>query len=134
MKTITELQRLDSFESRFEYLSLRSLVGDRTFGGERYLNQDFYRSREWKNARYDVIARDEGCDLGAEGYEIHERIIVHHMNPITPQDVIRGNPDILNPDYLITVSHKTHNAIHYGGPAPVARPLVVRRPGDTNEW
>lgn len=134
MKTIAELVRFETFEDRFEFLSMAALVGDRTFGGERYLNQGFYTSREWRQTRYDVIARDEGRDLGVEGFEIYERIIVHHMNPIRAEDVIKGNPDILDPDYLITVSHKTHNALHYGGPPPISHPLVERRPGDTQEW
>jgi hypothetical protein len=135
MKTYTELRRLDSFLERFEYLSLKSVVGRYTFGSERFLNQQFYASREWRNVRRDVIDRDGGLDLGVEGYDIFDQISVHHMNPITMEDVENHNPEILDPDLLISVSHETHNAIHYGDKSRLRLPsLVERRPGDTRPW
>lgn len=134
IKTYEELSRFQTFDERFDYLALSGNVAERTFGAERYLNQRFYTSREWKNVRYEVIARDSGCDLGILGFELYEKIIVHHMNPITAEDVDSGNPEILDPDLLITVSLLTHNAIHYGGKASLPQPVVVRRPGDTKEW
>lgn len=134
MKTYTELLRYPTFEERFDFLSLQGTVGNETFGHERYLNQRFYRSREWKEVRYEVIARDEGMDLGVPGFELYEKIIIHHMNPITAEDVDSGNPDILDPEFLITVSHNTHNAIHFGDRSLLPQPLVVRKPGDHLEW
>lgn len=133
-RSFTELNLLSTFEERFDYLSIKGVVGEQTFGGERYLNQAFYRSREWKWARDIVIARDYGNDLGVDGFDIRERILVHHMNPITPQDVLNRNPDILNPEYLISVTHNTHNAIHYGDRTLLRLPFVERRPGDTDLW
>lgn len=130
----SELRRLDTFEERFDYLSLRGDVGARTFGLERFLNQQFYNSTQWRQLRHVVIARDEGMDLGVFGYEIYDRIIIHHMNPMTVEDIDNGNADILNPDYLISVSHRTHNAIHYGDASLLPQPIVERRPGDTKLW
>jgi hypothetical protein len=98
------------------------------------MNQGFYTSREWRNIRHEVIARDEGLDLGVEGYEIYDKIYIHHMNPMTPEDIEEGNADILNLDYLITTSHRTHNAIHYGKKDLLRQPLVERKPGDTKLW
>jgi hypothetical protein len=134
IRTYTELSQLDNFLERFEYLSIKGVVGDPTFGYERYLNQAFYRSREWKLARDEVIARDWGNDLGVNGFDIRDRILVHHMNPISPQDVTQRNPDILNPEFLISVTHNTHNAIHYGDKSILRLPIVERRPGDTQLW
>ena len=133
-RTYTEISRLATFEERFEYLSLSSVVGRYTFGSERYLNQQFYTSREWRHVRNEVIARDEGLDLGVEGYEIFDKVIIHHMNPITLGDVEDGSPDILDPEFLITVSHDTHNAIHYGNKNNLRLGFVERRPGDTIDW
>ena len=130
----SELRRLDTFEDRYEYLKLRSTVGESTFGFERILNQNFYRSSQWKQIRDYVIARDEGMDLGLPGFEIYDRIIIHHMNPMRPEDIEDGNPDILDPQYLITTTHKTHNAIHFGDKSLLALPPVERRPGDTKLW
>lgn len=126
--------QFETFEDRFEYLKLRSSVGAATFGFDRWMNQDFYRSTEWKNIRNFVIARDDACDMGIPGYEIHDRILIHHMNPMRPEDIQDSDPDILNPEYLITVTHLTHNAIHYGNADSLPKPLVERRPGDTNLW
>lgn len=109
-------------------------VGRETFGFERHLNQTFYRSPEWKRVRHQVIARDLGCDLGIEGFEVYDRIIIHHMNPMTPDDILHRNIDILNPEYLISTAHKTHNAIHYGDISGVPTAFVERRPGDTKLW
>ena len=134
MRRYSELRRLDTFEDRFEYLKLRGGVGEKTFGFERYLNQQFYRSTEWRRTRQIVIARDSGLDLGFEGYEIYDRIIIHHMNPMTIEDVESGSDDILNPEYLITTTHMTHNAIHYGDIGLLPKPLVARQPGDTKLW
>lgn len=134
VRTYSELNRLHTFEERYNYLRLRGSVGQPTFGFERYLNQGFYRSREWKRIREIVITRDLGNDLGLDGYEIHERMIIHHMNPMVPKDIVHGDEDILNPEYLITTTHNTHNAIHYGDTNLLAKPFVERRPGDTSLW
>jgi len=134
IRSYTELIKLESFSDRFEYLSLRGVVGESTFGFERHRNQTFYKSREWRLTRDEVITRDLGQDLAAEGFDIHERIIIHHMNPMAPIDISRGNVDILNPEYLITTTHKTHNAIHYGDASLLALPFIERRPGDTSSW
>lgn len=134
IRNYRELSRLETFEERFEYLKLKSYVGRDTFGFDRYLNQRFYRSSEWRHIRQHVIARDLGCDLGIEGYEIYDRIIIHHMNPINPNDIIHGNDDIIDPEFLITTTHSTHNAIHYGDPSQIPHQLVERRPGDTKLW
>lgn len=134
IRTFTELTELDTFEERFDYLSLRGVVGESTFGFERHLNQKFYRSREWRLIRDEVITRDYGCDLAMPGFEIFDRILIHHMNPIKPDDIVHGNLDILEPEYLISVTHRTHNAIHYGDKHLLALPVVERRPGDTALW
>lgn len=134
IRTFTELVRFSTFEERFDYLKLEAGVGVKTFGYDRWMNQDFYRSREWKNIRDEVIARDYGCDLAIRGYEIHDRILVHHMNPMTSDDIVHDNDDILNPEFLISVAHRTHNAIHFGDRSRLRQPLVERRPGDTKLW
>lgn len=105
-----------------------------TFGHDRYLNQQFYTSRQWKDMRQYVILRDNGCDMGVPGYEIHDKIIIHHIVPMTPEDFAEGNPLILDPDNLITVTHNTHNAIHFGDASQLIQPYVERRPGDTSLW
>jgi len=136
LRTYSELRLIDSFEERYEYLKLKGVVGEPTFGYERYHNQRFYTSRQWKQIRDHVITRDLGNDLGANGYEIHnsERIIIHHMNPMTPDDIIHGDADILDPEFLITTKQLTHNAIHYGDASLLTQVLVERRPGDTKLW
>lgn len=134
VRTYSELCRLLTFEERFRYLSLVGIVGDPTFGSERFLNQKFYNSFEWKNIRNYVITRDHGRDLGIEGREIHRSPYIHHMNPITAEDVKMGSTMLLDPENLITVSHRTHNAIHYGDENLLIKDLVERRPGDTKEW
>lgn len=130
----SELRRLFTFEERFEYLRLGGIVGTATFGFDRYINQDFYRSREWRSVRDQVIVRDDGCDLGVEGYEIHGNLLVHHMNPMTADDVVHGEEWILNPDFLITTTQDTHNAIHYGDKSLLKTPYVPRQPNDTRLW
>lgn len=134
IRSYSELIEMDSFEDRFEYLRIRGRVGEETFGFERYLNQKFYTSFEWRKARETVIARDLGHDLGVAGLVIHDRLIVHHMNPMVTQDIIGGRDDILNPEYLICTSHDTHNAIHYGRDAAPRYEHVARTPGDTKLW
>ncbi|AWN05868.1 HNH endonuclease [Streptomyces phage CricKo] len=134
LRTYSELSRLESFKERFRYLALRGRVGDTTFGFNRWVNQDFYTSYEWRQARHRVIARDNGCDLGIEGYEIHSGLYIHHLNPITLEQIVSGDPCILDPENLITVTHRTHNAIHYGDERLLPQPLIERRPGDTKLW
>lgn len=134
IRTYSELRRIETFEDRFKYLSLRGQVGAATFGFDRYINQDFYHSRQWADIRHHVIARDSGCDLGVDGYEIYDRVIIHHMNPMTVDDIVEGSSDILDPEFLITTTHRTHNAIHYGDEKLLPRRLVERKPGDTKLW
>lgn len=133
-RTYRELRRIDTFKERFEYLSLRGNVGEKTFGFDRWVNQDFYTSREWRQVRHEIIARDLGCDLGVPGYEIHKGLYIHHLNPITVSQIRDGDPCILDPDNLITVSHNTHNAIHYGDETLLPQAPVERKPGDTKLW
>lgn len=135
LRTYDEMLELDRFEDRFEYLALQGVVGGATFGFDRWMNQRFYRSREWLRLRQFVIARDLGCDLAMEGYEIHDRIIIHHMNPMRAQDIAHGDLEILDPEFLVSTTHRTHNAIHYGDASQLQkRELVERRPGDTKLW
>lgn len=134
IRRYSELRRLETLEDRFNYLALHGQVGRETFGFDRYLNQGFYTSREWRHARTAVILRDMGCDLGIEGFEIHDRIYVHHMNPLAVKDIVEGDPSMLDPEFLIVVTHTTHNAIHYGNKDLLPRPPVERRPGDTKLW
>lgn len=134
IRRYSELRHISDYYERFEYLSLRGVVGEQTFGAERHLNQGFYRSMEWRRARRNVIARDLGCDMGIPGYELFSDIHVHHMNPMVVDDLLDFNPDVLNPEYLITVSQRTHNAIHYGDVSLLPSPVVERRPGDTTLW
>lgn len=133
-RSYSELRRLSSFEDRYRYLRISGYVGEQTFGFDRYLNQRFYTSREWKQVRDHVIVRDNGCDLGIEGYEIYDRLIIHHMNPLTLQNVSEGDYSNLDPEFLIATTHNTHNAIHYGAESLLPRAPVARRPGDTKLW
>lgn len=134
IRSYTELSRMHDFRERFRYLQTHSSVGVATFGFERWLNQAFYTSVLWRNARHEVIARDRGCDLGIEGYEIYDRVIIHHMNPIDVAAITHGDESLIDPEYLITTTHRTHNAIHYGDERLLAEPFVPRRPGDTKLW
>lgn len=133
-RSYSELRTLDNFEDRFEYLRLAGLVGRSTFGFDRYLNQRFYTSNTWRRIRDSVIIRDKGCDLGVEGHEIFDRVIVHHMNPISVEELTHGSEKILNPNFLICVSRLTHQAIHFGDAGLLPKPIVKRRPGDTRLW
>lgn len=133
-RSYSELITYDTFEERYRYLRLQGVVGDRTFGWERFANQKFYTSYEWKRARRDVIVRDLGCDLGVEGYDLHSGIIVHHMNPMQAADLSAGDPKILDIEQLICCSLKTHNAIHYGDEEQLPRLFAERTPGDTTLW
>lgn len=134
IRTYTELCMRETFEERYRYLRLGGRVGQETFGIERYLNQNFYKSDEWLDLRDEIIIRDLGCDLGIEGREIRERIIVHHMNPITIEDVIRRTRYLLDPEYLICTLDNTHKAIHYGDESILILDPVVRTPFDTCPW
>lgn len=134
IRSYSELAQLESFVERFDYLSIKGTVGEVTFGHERSLNQAFYRSKEWRTVRDEVITRDLGNDLGVDGFEIYDRIIIHHMNPMKPVDIKNWKDEILNPEYLISVTHNTHNAIHYGDASLLSLPVVERRPGDTKLW
>lgn len=129
-----ELSQYETFEERFDYLNLAGFVGEATFGYDRWINQQFYGSREWKQVREFVILRDEGCDLGVPGYDIHRDILIHHMNPITPDAITHHDPDILNPDFLITTTKRTHNAIHYGNRSMLPKKYVERSRNDTAPW
>lgn len=134
IRTYKELIRYQSFEERYLYLALRGNVGESTFGFDRYLNQQFYTSSEWRHIRRYVITRDNGCDLGVEDHDIYSGLYIHHMNPMTVENITHGDPSILDPEFLITTTHQTHNAIHYGDQSLLRQPFVERRPGDTKLW
>lgn len=134
VRTYYELCRLETFKERYRYLALRGDVGASTFGFDRYINQQFYTSRQWRQLRHHIITRDFGCDLGIDGYEIHSGLLVHHMNPMNADDISHGDPNILDPEFLITTTQQTHNAIHYGDEKLLPRPYVERRRGDTSLW
>ena len=134
IRSYSELIRIPTFEERFEYLKLSGAVGKETFGFDRYLNQIFYRSQEWKKVRNLVIDRDNGCDLAISDREICGRIYIHHMNPISIEDIERNSDILLNPEYLICVTHNTHNAIHYGDADLLVTAPTERTPNDTCPW
>jgi len=133
-KCYSDLLQLPTIEDRYNYLKLSGIVGKQTFGWDRHFNQKFYRSMEWKRIRDRVIVRDNGCDLGIPGYEIRDKILIHHMNPIWIDDLKQGNPDIVNIEYLICTSEKTHQAIHYGDLSLLPQKPIIRKPGDTKLW
>lgn len=133
-RSYRELLQFKKFEDRFDYLKLAGEVGDPTFGYDRYFNQQFYHSSEWRRARNRIILRDNGCDLGMPDYEIHGRIYIHHINPITKQDVEEFSDNLLDPDNLICVTFDTHNAIHYGDERTLPKTPIERAPGDTCPW
>lgn len=133
-RSYRELLQFKTFEDRFDYLKLAGEVGDPTFGYDRYFNQQFYHSSEWRRARNRIILRDNGCDLGMPDYEIHGRIYIHHINPITKQDVEEFSDNLLDPDNLICVTFDTHNAIHYGDEQTLPKTPIERAPGDTCPW
>lgn len=134
IRRYSELKQIDSFIERYRYLSLPGSVGASTFGFDRHVNQKFYKSYEWRHVRQNVIARDLGCDLGVEDYEIFDKILIHHMNPMTIDDISEGNASIIDPEFLICTTHKTHNAIHFGDENQLPKLHVARRPGDTKLW
>ena len=134
IRTYSEMIDFRTFEERYDYLRLRGSVGESTFGYDRYFNQRFYTSTQWKNVRRQVIIRDNGCDLGIADREIFDRVLIHHMNPMTIGDLTSGEDLVLDPEYLICVSHNTHNAIHYGDANVLLRVPEERRPGDTTLW
>lgn len=134
IRTYSQLIKFETFEERFQYLKLDGAVGQATFGFDRYLNQQLYRSHEWKKVRDEVIVRDNGCDLAMDGFDIYGRVYVHHMNPILVNDIRERSKFLLNPEYLICVSFDTHNAIHYGDESLLPREPVERTPNDTTLW
>lgn len=133
-RSYTELIRIDSLEGRYDYLRVHAKIGVDTFGFDRWINQAFYRSAQWRSIRSRVIDRDRGCDMGVAGNEIFDRVVIHHMNPMTVDDLVEGDPSMLDPEYLITVSNNSHNAIHFGDRELLPKPFVPRRPGDTQLW
>ena len=130
-RTYSEMREIDTFDERFRYLALRGEVGNVTFGNERRLNQEFYHSYQWKRVRRLVLIRDDNCDLGIPGYDIVSGLHIHHMNPVTIDDLMDGNPEVLDPEYLISTTQLTHNAIHYGDERQVTQSFTERKPGDT---
>jgi hypothetical protein len=134
IRTYSELRRLHDFEERYQYLALKGVVGEMTFGHDRWMNQQFYRSAEWRSIRNHVISRDQGCDLGIEGYEIHSKLLIHHMNPVRRSNLTDGDVSILDPEFLITTTQRTHNAIHFGDERLLPGRFVERTPGDTKLW
>lgn len=137
IRTYSELSKLETIQERFRYLKLDGVIGRDTFGFDRYLNQEFYRyDQDYKRARRLVIARDLGMDLGVEGFEIHGPIYVHHMNPITAEDILSHSEFTIDPEYLICCSYRTHSAIHYGDESSLPKPetLITRTPNDTCPW
>ncbi len=133
-RNYTDLIRLNTFEERFEYLSLKARVGDPTFAYDRHLNQSFYRSKLWRDLRHQIIVRDESCDLGVPGNDIYSRAVIHHIVPMTIEDFEDGNPMMLDPDNLITTTHDTHNAIHYGDRSLLKVMPPERFKNDTAPW
>ena len=134
IRTYSELSKLKTFEDRFQYLRLDGIVGEETFGFDRYLNQILYQSDEWKRRRIDIIIRDNGCDLGCEGFEVHGKILIHHINPITVDDIVNRNPKVFDPENLILTSHNTHQAIHYGNEDLLILAPIERSKNDTCPW
>lgn len=134
IRTYSELLEFDTLEDRYEYLRLGSMVGDETFGFDRWMNQQFYRSREWRHIRDDVIVRDNGFDLGIADVPIRGAPAIHHLKPLTPDDIEEATIYLLDPEYLISTSQRTHNAIHFGDARQLPQPWVERSPGDTRLW
>lgn len=134
IRSYSDLQRLPTFEERLEYLTLKGAVGQKTFGFDRWMNQNFYRSKQWKSVRQEVILRDNGCDLGVPGHEIAVYLLIHHMNPVTQDDIRNTSDWLLDPEYLITTTRQTHNAIHYGIKSLTPKTVIRRERGDTKLW
>ncbi len=133
-KSYSELSKFNTFEERFEYLKLDGVVGHSTFGFDRHINQKFYTSYEWKEARRAVIIRDDACDLGIPGHGIHHAMLIHHMNPMNVEDIVHGESWILDPEYLIVTSRQTHDAIHFGIESIFPKTVVSRERDDTKLW
>ena len=133
-RTYSELTTFDTFEERFEYLKLEGRVGRETFGYDRYLNQLLYKDKEWLRTRRDIIIRDNGCDLGIPGRQIHGKVLVHHIDPITVEDILNRHPKVFDPDNLVCTSLLTHNAIHYSDDSILPKDPIERRPNDTCPW
>lgn len=133
-KRYSDLKQLSTFEERFNYLKINGSIGIDTFGFNRYLNQDFYHSKEWKSLRQKVILRDKGCDLGIEGHEIVGKAIIHHINPITAEDIVNRDPKVFDMNNVILTNLQTHNAIHYGSIDSTAKDPIERKPNDTCPW
>ena len=134
IRTYSEIITLKTYEERFDYLKIGGQVGRETFGYDRYLNQILYNTKQWKKFRREIVIRDNACDLACEGYEINYRILVHHINPITVEDIINRNPMIFDPENAITTTHRTHNAIHYGDKNLLMLQPTERTPNDTCPW
>jgi len=134
IRTYSELITIPTFEERFEYLQLKGSVGKDTFGYDRYLNQVLYRSPEWKRLRNQIIIRDDGCDLACDGYDVYGKVLIHHLNPITVEDVLARSRKVFDPDNLVCVSHNTHNAIHYGDVDLLVTGPIIRTKNDTCPW
>jgi hypothetical protein len=134
IRSYSELRRFNTFEERFDYLKLNTHLGEVTFGIDRHINQRFYASYEWQRVRDIVILRDNGCDLGIPGYEINVEILIHHVNQVILDDIVHGEPWILDPEYLITTTQRTHNAIHFGQENPYPKVVLSRNPNDTKLW
>lgn len=134
IRTYSELISFEGFEDRYHYLKLQGVVGASTFGHDRFLNQKFYTSREWRDLRHFIIARDEGCDLAHRDHPLQRRLLIHHMNPVDEEQVLDRDPVIFDPEFLIVVQHRTHNAIHYGDESQLPRDFTPRMPGDTKLW
>lgn len=134
IRSFRELRKLKTFEDRYRYLRLNGIVGEETFGFDRYLNQILYNSKRWRSTRDNIIIRDNGCDLGIDEYEIQGRIIIHHMNPITIEDVEMERDIVYDPNFLISTSHNTHNAIHYGDESLLPKLPIERKLNDTCPW
>ena len=133
-RTYSELIQIPTFLERYKYLRIGGRVGEETFGYDRYLNQAFYQSYEWRRLRHEIIVRDMGCDLAFEGREIFDRILIHHMNPITAEDILRHSDSVLNPEFLICTCKLTHDAIHYGDDSILYQDQIERKAGDTCPW
>lgn len=134
IKTYSELIRFKTLEERYRYLRIGGRVGEETFGFDRWMNQVFYKDPRWRDIRDEVITRDNGCDLGLEGYDIHGKIFVHHMNPVTKDDILHNFDSLLNPEFLISTSKRTHDAIHYGNEDLLPQKPVVRTRNDMCPW
>lgn len=134
IKTYSELITIPTYLERFRYLKIGGLVGKSTFGYDRYLNQILYTSDEWRSFRRDIIIRDNGCDLAADGFEIHGLMIVHHIDPITVEDILNRHPKVFDPENVVLTAHNTHNAVHYGDESLLTLGPIVRMPNDTCPW